>query len=669
MAIFWVDPHIGAAVQANGTTSTTIRDGSYASPWSIQDISSTSQTTLPTKMTPLVSGDEIRFKGLPINTYTFELPNTTFRIASSAGGSSTDLTSFRTNGVADSALITTDYVGTGAGIWPRMLYVSAIPALNNTPGFIPVQSISNSGGYFTFSGSSTWSPGYGYTAMGTAAFTARMVKYKEYGIDINTLVGSTSWILPRVANGVTVTAGWTSDTVRDGVTLLLLWSSATSAINWFRNTSTFSNAVGRFDCPELFLLHGSKGSNQNNGTFTVGAGGSGTTSVLGGVANSYSSSQHTLYTTAGATLEVRYSYHTAYGWSATTTTVNSADPSSNVLQFTNTIGGYSNGYSSISSTNVTFRIGNYHGGSNSSTTQMFQVSTSTATTAARYVFLDNSIITGYGASNKAACQTVPRYVTMGTGVTNTFSGRITEFGTYPGTADRPIAVYSLSSGIGLASQNFEMIFSASTLLVTSISNMNEGAVYVGELDMAGQDYKTRTSCLIQDSFTNVIASGLSRSYVYQSNSYDGRPLMLMISGDHFPCFLYNDSTKDEALTWHQFTESATKFFQKDIPVAIPAYTTEQVDFQAVYSTSAAYNGSMVMELWTVNSQTGVPTLQGTVTVNGANLADSQMNVTLTNSNLTTNNIKTAYLRMKFTGGATGGEKFWLQSVTATLPTP
>jgi hypothetical protein len=264
--------------------------------------------------------------------------------------------------------------------------------------------------------------------------------------------------------------------------------------------------------------------------------------------------------------------------------------------------------------------------------------------------------------------TVPFYRTIGAGVTNTFTGRITGVGTYPGTAERPIAMYQ-STALGLASQGFAPTFSDRVLLSTSITNMNEGLIYIGELDMAGQDYKTQVSCPIVDNNSSTLTSGLGRSYVYQSNSYDGRPLMLMLSGDHFPCFLYNDSTKDEALTWHQFTESSTKFFQKDIPVAIPAYTTENINFQAVYSTSATYNGSMIMELWTVNSQTGVVTLNGSVTVSGSNLSNSQMNVLLTNSNLTTNNIKTAYLRMRFTAGSNGGQKYWLQSVTATLPTP
>lgn len=666
MAIYWVDPHIGAAVQANGTTSTTIRDGSYASPWSIQDISSTAIATLPTKMSALVSGDEIRFKGLPINTYTFALPNTTFRNSQAFGGSNTD---FRTNGVGDSALITTDYVGTGATIWPRVLYAGSIPALSGTAGFIPVNSISNNTTYFLFSGGTTWQPGYGYTAMGDAVFTARMVKYKEYGIDINTLVGTTTYILPRVVSGVKVTAGWTSETVRDGVTLLLMWSAAASTVNWFRNNSTYSNGAGWFDCPELFLIHGTKGANTLNGQFLVGAGGTGTTSVLGGVVTSYSSSQNTMYAVSGATLEVTYGYHCAYGWNTSSTTVNSADPSVNVLQMTNTIGGYQNGYSQLTTSSLTYKIGNYHGGSNDTTTTMLQVSSGAAVLSTpRYEILANSIITGNGASNKAVMNYVPTYRTIGSGVTNTFSGRITGVGTYPGTADRPIAMYQ-ATAIGLASQGFAAAFSENVMLSTTIGSMNEGIVYVGELDMGGQDYKTQTSCNILDNNSNTLASGVGRSYVYQSNSYDGRPLMMMISGDHFPCFLYNDSTKAEALAWHQFTGSATKYFQKDIPVAIPAYTTEDVNFQAVYSTSTTFNGSMVMELWTVNSQTGVPTLQSTVTVNAGNLANSQMNVTLTNSTLTSNNIKTAYLRMKFTAGSNGGQKFWLQSVTATLPTP
>jgi hypothetical protein len=84
---------------------------------------------------------------------------------------------------------------------------------------------------------------------------------------------------------------------------------------------------------------------------------------------------------------------------------------------------------------------------------MMSVSSSTATTAPRYVILNNSILSFYGSGYKAAFNNIPFYMTMGTGVTNTFSGRITDIGTYPGTADRPIAMYSLT-GIGLTSQNF-----------------------------------------------------------------------------------------------------------------------------------------------------------------------------------------------------------------------
>lgn len=666
MTIYWVDPHIGAAVQANGTTSTTIRDGSYASPWSLADVSSTSQTTLPTKMTPLVSGDEIRFKGLPIDTYTFALPNTTFRNSQFFGGSVTD---FRTNNTTDAALITTDYVGVGATTWPRVLYVDSIPALGGTAGFIPVYQIVNNSTYFLFQGNTTWYPGYGYTAMGNNTFTARMVKYKEYGVDVQTMMGSgTFFMLSRLANGVKVTSGWTSETVRDGVTLILMWSAGAVVASWCYPSSTYAATAGWFDCPELFMIHGAKSTNSIDGRFRIGAGGNGTTSVLGGFANSYGSSQSIVYAGPLASVEIKYSYHTAYGGSTSATSVSLGNRGTLILS--NVIGGYQNGYISLSTGYVDYKIGNYHCGSNDTTTTPWQVSNAVFgnTAAPTYEVLPNSIISAWGPSCRAVSNYVMAYLTVGSGVTNTFTGRITGVGTYPGTEDRPVGLQQFS-GTNVPSMKLAPTFAQNILLNTSISNMNEGQAYVGELDTDGVDYKTVTSCPILDSYSNTVTSGQSRSYVYQSNSYDGRPIMIMLSGDHFPCLLYNDSSKDEALAWHQVTQSSTKFYQKDIPVAIPAYTTEQVNFQAVYSTSATFNGSMVMEFWTVNSQTGVPTLQGNVTVNSGNLSNSQMNVTLSNSSLTTNNIKTAYLRMKFTGGSNGGQKFWLQSVTATLPTP
>lgn len=666
MAIYWVDPHIGAAVQANGTTSTTIRDGSYASPWSIADVSATSSTTLPTKMAALVSGDEIRFKGLPIETYTIELPNTTFRNAATTGGSVTD---FRTTNVTDSALITTDYVGTGATIWPRFLYVNSIPALGGERGFLPIYNITNQTTYFQFSGGSTWNPGYGYTAMGSANFSARIVKYKEYGIDINTLVGSNAYIFPRLPNGVTVTSGWTSSTVRDGVTLLLLWSSAQSNVYWCYQSSTYQPTTGTFDCPELYMLHGAKAGNTTTGLFTIGAGGPGQTHSLGGCANSYSTGTSiALFSSPGATLDIRFIYSSAYGANHNGNVASGSSSFSNLI-LRNLVCGYTP-QNNLQQTSTNYTIGNVHGGSHATTSYPLQFSTTTGATAPTYTLLANSIYTVYGSATQHVIfgNALPQNLTAPSTITNTFTGRITGVGTYPGTGERPLVLFSYTAR-GLASQKLNATLNENIAINTSVTNMNEGLYYVGELDTGGADYKSATTTSIIDGSSTALTSDISRSYVYQSNSYDGRPVMMMISGDHLPCLLYNDSTKNEALTWHQLASSATKYFQKDIPVAIPAYTTEQVDFQAVYSTSTTFNGSMVMELWTVNSQTGAATMQSSVTVASGNLVDSQMNITLSNSTLTTNNVKTAYLRMKLTAGSNAGQKFWLQSVTATLPTP
>jgi len=75
MAVYWCDPYLEATNQGNGTTDTTTRSGTYAAPFSISDLCIDISTTgNPSTMvtgvgsTTFASGDEIRFKGLPVDT-------------------------------------------------------------------------------------------------------------------------------------------------------------------------------------------------------------------------------------------------------------------------------------------------------------------------------------------------------------------------------------------------------------------------------------------------------------------------------------------------------------------------------------------------------------------------------------------------------------------------
>lgn len=64
MAIYWVDPYISSTNgPIHGTTDTTTRNGTYASPWSLVDL------TTAAKLTGLLAGDEVRFKGLAEATF------------------------------------------------------------------------------------------------------------------------------------------------------------------------------------------------------------------------------------------------------------------------------------------------------------------------------------------------------------------------------------------------------------------------------------------------------------------------------------------------------------------------------------------------------------------------------------------------------------------------
>lgn len=220
MAIYWVDPYINSAAGGiHGTTDTTTRNGTYASPWNLVDI------TTAAKLTGLASGDEVRFKGLAEST--FFPTQETYSSVTGTGASTTYY-----------------YLQTGNN--------SKLIRVKDIKGVVYYNAISPSYNYLrTILGTTTWQNAsplmdttYGYYPMSetyviTSGPGANVVQF------------------PSLAVPITITSGWTSETVRDGVTIIYPKASTAYGTSvYFGNSTAASYKFINWDCPEMIIGFG-----------------------------------------------------------------------------------------------------------------------------------------------------------------------------------------------------------------------------------------------------------------------------------------------------------------------------------------------------------------------------------------------------------------------------
>ena len=76
MATYWVDPYIDTTKGGiHGTTSTTTRNGNYATPFGLTELFSANAITA-LNGTSLSAGDEIRLKGQPLTDFYYNIGTT-----------------------------------------------------------------------------------------------------------------------------------------------------------------------------------------------------------------------------------------------------------------------------------------------------------------------------------------------------------------------------------------------------------------------------------------------------------------------------------------------------------------------------------------------------------------------------------------------------------------
>ena len=254
MATYWVDPYIDTPKGGiHGTTSTTTRNGNYATPFGLVELFGANPITA-LNGTSLSAGDEIRLKGQPLTDFYYNIGTT---------GNTIDITSAASTGLSY-ASTDEQYVAS---------YKTALAAVGDTvpaiiihdPGMLGTNKFMLHQGRTTFPSVTNQIPFY---ANNRNALYAWVIA--KTGIDVNDNV-KVAFVDPVYVfdynaafssnpdnafnfnvNQITVTDGWVSSTSRGGFTMLPIKAGGSHNVNlvWW-NFNGNSDTV--FDMPSTFI--------------------------------------------------------------------------------------------------------------------------------------------------------------------------------------------------------------------------------------------------------------------------------------------------------------------------------------------------------------------------------------------------------------------------------
>jgi hypothetical protein len=708
MAVYWVDPYIEAGVGSiHGTTDTASRTGTYSAPWAFSDMFSNAVAG-NTNLSGLSDGDEIRLKGLALNSFLVDIGSNWY-----VSG---------TNVVKASAVTAADNTDRDA--------TKTITSQTNATQFLMVDktfsdnwTCANSDGnktpvFFTcFASSSTTttiSPNsygglqtlaqsvlrYKGTTTGTAALQLYSIA-SQYMIIENTLT-STRYFGSYSGKSLKITDGWTSETVRDGYTLLPLITNATSTRNWYFNHAAANStnvADTHYDLKNTyFMLQHYNGSSNTAINFYVTSGKRGASGLYGGkdivqrfggfISNHSSNNivDYTAYFFDNAysnnsadsinsfECDLSVAYYGAYPYARYGDTNNRS-----TSRFNNCIG-----YYYIPGQMAQRKTNHYFGTLLFYSSPGYIIADSSSATAANDItILDNAHIFVY-----------------------TSAGGITQYGHAPLTFAGDVFVYPNGS---LSAAN--VVSSYGPRFTTLV---NSRAMYSHDVPFNPTDFKTAAGIYYQAWSTtphasmeqnvplrNMTVSGsanydsddceiLLKSNMYlftgtntsnpgdynihfSSNSVDGRPIGLMASygqnnSYHYPMVYYNDSDKGNALCVKNNTKGVNNNgYKKNIEVPLAAYTSgSTITLKATLETSTNWsstgykiycyyiNSSGVLAVTTVaNSSVAITTpTDYTTTISGANMIDPPLR------HLT--------FVVDVNNSTSGNKKFWVHELSATV---
>ena len=611
MAIYWVDPYIDTPKGGiHGTTSTSTRDGAYATPFGLAEMFHSSKIA-SLNGTTLATGDEIRLKGQALADFYFNIGTT---------GNTVDITSV-TGAALNYASSDEQYVAT---------YKTALAATGDTkpsiiihdPGLMGTNKIILSTGQTTFPTTTNQVPQLQSINNNIASWTDAKV-----GIDVNDNVKvafvdpvyvfdySTVFSGANPTNafnfnvtGITVTDGWLSSSARGGFTVLPIIVSGSASINadWWCNSTGFDQT---FDMPNTFInwykptssyISGLKhrqwfyGMGENG--FNLGQFGHTTNSPWNYIyidSTTKNTANENPCVTWGNLMNGHYQL-----WAGAGPTTFADWP---VIRVSNMFSG-SGPY--MSQTRMKLEYGNCFFYRSYTGTAMFW----NVTTQGKFTILPNAHIFGFQNTNSLLKDTYQYGVVVPASATN-FADNVANYLGQPSTTGGPIF-----SGISLASEYFADNVNANRVKLSPASwastkpmQMSSGpsalASYnyglwnnsFGILDCGGADYKnTNANLLLISSGYTGLSQFSNQNAHFAGNTYDGKPLALwakvsLTTGAGVPALLsYNNAAGDMVVMLSSYATnnvSHAKSFQLQLP-DLSSATSLQTTFTITRSSAS-----------------------------------------------------------------------------------
>lgn len=708
MAVYWVDPYIEADIgSVHGTTDTASRSGTYSAPWAFSDMFSTSATG-NTKLSGLSDGDEIRFKGLALNSFLVDIGSDWY-----ASGSNLIKASALT--AADSTARSATVTITSQSSVVRFLMVDktfsdnwtcANSDGNKTPVFFTAYHSNTSTTGLTsnsYGGLSTLAVSV-LRYKGTSAATAALQLYSidpQYMIIENTLTG-TRYFGSYSGKSLKITDGWTSETVRDGYTLLPLITNVTTTRTWYlnhTNSNTTNVADTHYDLKNTyFMLQHYNGSSSTNLNFYVNSGKRGSSGLyggknivqrVGGVISNHSSN--------GIYDGTSYYYDSFY--SATSAdAVNSFECDLAVAYY----GGYANSRYGDTNNRGTSRFNNcigyyYIPGAISNNRTDHYFGTMLFYSNPGFIITDNS--SNINTNEITILDNAHIFVYTGAGgltqygnATITFAGDVY---TYPNgylsaatttTTYGPRFAYLINSqamysnnatfnptdfktGQGIFYQAWTSTPHASMEQNVPLRTLviNGGAGY--DSDDCGLLIKSNMSIFTG---TNTSHPG-NYNIHFSSNSQDGRPVGLMASYSqnnnyHYPMVYYNDANKSDALCFKNNTKGENNNgYKKNIEVPLAAYTSgSTITLKATLETSTNWASTgYKIYCYYINSS-GALAYATVVNSSTAITTPTDYTTTLSGANMVSPALRHLTFVVDVNNSTSGNKKFWVHELSATV---
>lgn len=542
MAIYWCDPYINAPIGSiHGTTSTTIRNGTYESPFNFYDICSNTNSI---NGVTLLNGDEIRLKGLAFNDFLYDTgtPNKKISVTRNAYHRKSVISAHQT-GFNNWLLTLTSNRG---------IIVAWDNNLIGNNKFTFVQTANTSTSAIVAGQASIHFPLSGYWS----AVDSQDISCvdKNYCISYATIDSASRYVLSaKPSTGViTYTDGWTSSTTRNGHTLL--------AFNTSQGTRYFgaSSASGAnrivYDCPSTHFIYFSTAQNFTSGTLTlsnIGFCPDGTTQTIGSIIDHSNTTWNYFYKRSAASYNGEFiigNVGTYY------TFINPTGATVNTAKFT-----MNNYFAGISP---------YHQWGDSSTVQYGNIFISNQYTG-------NALIYGGGGSASAKISFLNGayiYGFNGTlGLTAQFNGSVSFDGVaynYLNTAVYPNPLVQFNTGprysssitpSGYAFNSTVKLNASSWTQVPVIDAETAKSSYtvpaevnmaVGLLDCEGVDYRTSNPTFLVKNITyNSVGNYSVTNVHFLANTYDNNTVGTLIQNAtdmaaHQPMICYNDNNGD-----------------------------------------------------------------------------------------------------------------------------